>query len=75
VWWLEQMRLGPASGPTQGQFGAWFSQWVAETSAEEPSGRRLLWLFVAWVLASVVGLIAYWRKANYLSNRLRGRRR
>jgi hypothetical protein len=75
VWWLEQMRLGPASGPTQGQFGAWFSQWVAETSAEEPNGRPLLWFFVPWVLASVIGLIAYWLRAIYLSSRRRGRRR
>ena len=32
VWWLEQMRLGPHSGPTQGPFNDWFSQLVTELS-------------------------------------------
>jgi hypothetical protein len=30
VWWLEQMQLGRQSGPTQGPFDAWFSQWIRD---------------------------------------------
>ena len=43
VWWLEQMRLGPSSGPTQGPFDTWFSKWIKDSS-EEPNGRSCLWL-------------------------------
>jgi hypothetical protein len=60
VWWLEQMRPWPPSGPTQGPFVVWFSRWVADTSPPGPSGRSCLRWAAIWLLLAVTGLAAYW---------------
>jgi hypothetical protein len=60
VWWLEQMRPWPPSGPTQGPFVVWFSQWAADQSSNGISGRSCLRLFLTWLLLAVTGVVAYW---------------
>jgi hypothetical protein len=60
VWWLDHMRLGHGTGPTEEPFAAWFSRWVVDTSPKEASGRPLLWFLLVWLTSSVAGLIAFW---------------
>jgi hypothetical protein len=34
VWWLEQMRRVPSSGPSGGPFERWFAQWVKDIESD-----------------------------------------
>jgi hypothetical protein len=59
VWWLEQMQLGPHSGPSLGSFDAWFSRWVTDTS-EGPDGSFCFVFFLVWGMLTVIVLVACW---------------
>jgi hypothetical protein len=71
VWWLEQMRLGLNSGPTQGPFVDWFSQSITELSPGETSEKSCRWMLVAWVALSVLALVSCWAWATYLHQHTR----
>lgn len=64
VWWLEQLRLGTDSGPSQGPFDAWFSRWITDTS-EEPDGSCYFGLLLVWGMLCVIVLVACWVWAVY----------
>lgn len=61
VWWLDWMRPAPwSSGPTEGPFAAWFSQWVTDTAPEFPSERSCLLVCAFWLGLAMLAVMAAW---------------
>jgi hypothetical protein len=59
VWWLEQMRLGPDSGPGAEAFADWFRDVAADLSEIPTSPRKVWWVFLVWLGLSVLGVVLF----------------